>query len=345
MRAWDISAGAETDAPAAAARHTCTELGGRRIANRSARISLRTIPGMILDASPAPRPRAAFVTGDRTGVGATRHSLGSPAAIITAIGLTAATAFLARRLRYAVDTRPVGHVPGASAACEPDAARAQSRQDRALPWRLAHRWIAQRAIAPFRRRPGFAALRILVIDHGPGGLVAAVASHAPRDTAIVALDPNAGMATLARVQAGHLVDHGRDHRIGWVHAGGDAVPISAGSIDVVLTVGALHSWSDPEAVLREIRRVLAPGGRIVIADTRRDLPTWAWVAVKVAQRLLMPSALREVDEPSTSIRAGYRAQELEWFAARATFPAFRIHEGPAWLILEAGTAERDVVRI
>ena len=187
-------------------------------------------------------------------------------------------------------------------------------------------------------------MRILVIDHGPGGLVAAVASHAPRDTAIVALDPNAGMATLARVQAGHLVDHGRDHRIGWVHAGGDAVPISAGSIDVVLTVGALHSWSDPEAVLREIRRVLAPGGRIVIADTRRDLPTWAWVAVKVAQRLLMPSALREVDEPSTSIRAGYRAQELEWFAARATFPSFRIHEGPAWLILEAGTAERDVVR-
>ena len=286
----------------------------------------------------------AFVTGDRTGVGARGHPLGSPSTVIAAVALTAATAFLARRLRYAVDTRPVGRIPGASAACEPDASRAQSRQDRALPWRLAHHWVAQRALAPFRRRPGFSAPRVLVIDHGPGGIVAAVASHAPRDTTIVALDPNAGMATLARVQARHLVDHGRDRRIGWVHAGGDAVPISDESIDVILTVGALHSWSDPEAVLREMRRVLAPRGRIVIVDTRRDLPTWAWVAANVAQRLLMPSALREVDEPSTSIRAGYRAQELEWFAARAAFPAFRIYEGLAWLMLEAGTTERDVLR-
>ena len=269
---------------------------------------------------------------------------GSPATRLAVVGITAATAYLARRLRFAVDTRPVGHVPGAAAACEPDAARAQSRQDRALPWRLAHRWIARFALAPFRRRPGFSALRILVIDHGPGGLVAAVASHAPRDARIVALDPNAGMASLARVQAAHLANHGLDRRIGWVHAGGDSAPIVAESFDLILTVGALHSWIDPENVFREIRRVVAPHGRIVVVDTRRDLPTWAWVAMKVAQRVLLPSALREVDEPSTSIRAGYRAPELEWFAARAAFPPFQIHEGPAWLMIESGTTESDVMR-
>jgi ubiquinone/menaquinone biosynthesis C-methylase UbiE len=95
--------------------------------------------------------------------------------------------------------------------------------------------------------------------------------------------------------------------------------------------------------MREIQRVIAPNGRIVIVDTRRDLATWAWVVLKVAQRLLMPRSLRAVDEPSTSFRAGFRAPELEWFAARAKFPEFRIHEAPAWLILEAGRAEGDAV--
>lgn len=264
-------------------------------------------------------------------------------AFAATIGLTAATGYVARWLRFAVDTRPTGHIPGAAAACEPDAARQQSLQDRTLPWRLAHWWIARFALAPFRRRPGFRTLHVLVVDHGPGGLVAAIAAQAPRDAAITAIDPNAGMGTLARIQAQALVHDGLERRVHWLHAGGGAIPASAAAFDLVLTVGALHSWTNPEGVLREVRRVLAPEGRVVIMDTRRDVSARAWIAVKVAQSLAMPAALQEVDEPSTSIRSGYRAAELEWFAARASFPTFRIHEGPAWLVLEAGTTERDVL--
>jgi ubiquinone/menaquinone biosynthesis C-methylase UbiE len=265
-------------------------------------------------------------------------------ALATTAGMTAASGYLARRLRYAFDTQPTGHVPGAAASCEPDAAREQFRQDRSLPWRLAHEWIAHLILAPFRRRPGFRSLRILVVDHGPGGLVAAVASRAPRDAAIAAMDANAGMGTLARDQASRLVPHGLEQRVGWTRSVASGIPAPTGSFDIVVTAGALHSWPDPESVMRELRRVVAAQGRIVIIDTRRDLPTWAWVTIKVAQRLLMPSALREIDEPSASIRAGYRAQELEWFAARASFPPFGIREGPGWLILEAGVPEGDTFR-
>jgi ubiquinone/menaquinone biosynthesis C-methylase UbiE len=269
---------------------------------------------------------------------------GRAAKVIATAGLTAATAYLARRLRYAIDTRPLGHVPGAAAACEPAAARAQTRQDRSLPWRFAHRWLARFALAPFRRRPSFTTTRILVMDHGPGGVVASVAMQAPRDAGIVALDANAGMGSLARLQVSGLVRHGLDHHVGWVNGGGDAIPSVDASFDLVLTSGAMHSWVNPEAVLKEVRRVLKPDGRVVVIDTRRDLPTWAWVTALVIQRILMPVELRDVDEPSTSIRAGYRAQELEWFAARAGLPTFRIHEGLAWLILESGVTESDVLR-
>ena len=268
--------------------------------------------------------------------GLTPMTVESATKVIATTATTVATAFVARRLRVALDTRPIGHVPGASAACEPDAARAQYRQHRALPWRVAHHWLGRFALAPFRREPRVTPLRILVIDHGPGGAVAAIASQAPRDATIVALDPNAGMGVLARLQANRLVGHGLDHRIGWVNGEGVTIPSAAGVFDLVLTAGALHSWSDPEGILREIRRVLAPCGRVVITDTRRDLPAWAWVAIKVVQRLLMPTALKSIDEPSTSIRAGYRAPELEWFAARASLPRFHISERPAWLILESG---------
>ena len=266
-------------------------------------------------------------------------------ALATTAAMTAASGYLARRLRYAIDTRPTGHVPGAAASCEPDAAREQFRQDRSLPWRLAHEWMARLTLATFRRRPGFRSLRILIVDHGPGGLVAAVAAKAPRDATIIATDANAGMGTLARVQASRLVAHGLEQRIGWTHSLANNIPAPRGSFDLVVTAGALHSWAEPEPVMRELRRVVAADGRIVIIDTRRDVPTWAWVAVKVAQRLLMPSALREIDEPSSSIRSGYRAQELEWFAARASFPPFGIREGLGWLVLEAGEFERDTIRL
>ena len=43
-----------------------------------------------------------------------------------------------------------------------------------------------------------------------------------------------------------------------------------GSVDAVVTMWALHEMAEPRAVLREVRRVLRPGGEIFVMDFPKD---------------------------------------------------------------------------
>jgi ubiquinone/menaquinone biosynthesis C-methylase UbiE len=59
------------------------------------------------------------------------------------------------------------------------------------------------------------------------------------------------------------------------------LPLRDASIDTVVTASALHDWPDPAAVLAETRRVLRPGGRLLLLDWSRGR-----VTMKVLDRWL-----------------------------------------------------------
>ncbi|HEX8455436.1 MAG TPA: class I SAM-dependent methyltransferase [Longimicrobium sp.] len=83
----------------------------------------------------------------------------------------------------------------------------------------------------------------------------------------VGADPSPEML---RVAAGRIGDGAR---AALVCAPAEALPFEDGAFDTVASVSSLHYWTNAEAGLREMRRVLRPGGRVIVADWARDFAT------------------------------------------------------------------------
>lgn len=118
----------------------------------------------------------------------------------------------------------------------------------------------------------------VVLDVGCGtGWFAAGLQRAVPDVDVYGLDLSAGMLGRAR-------EAGADNLIQ-----GDAtsLPLSDQSIDVVVGRGVLHHLPEPEAALAEWRRVLRPGGALVLSS--EPTPTVeSHGAVLVKGLLLLP---------------------------------------------------------
>lgn len=54
----------------------------------------------------------------------------------------------------------------------------------------------------------------------------------------------------------------------------EALPLADGEVDVALLSQALHHAESPATALAEARRILAPGGRLLLLDLRRHSQTW-----------------------------------------------------------------------
>lgn len=61
----------------------------------------------------------------------------------------------------------------------------------------------------------------------------------------------------------------------WLHAAADAIPLEADSVDLVTANGIFNLSPDKDAVMREVARVLKPGGRTIFAEIvlKSELPT------------------------------------------------------------------------
>jgi ArsR family transcriptional regulator len=92
---------------------------------------------------------------------------------------------------------------------------------------------------------------------GTGGLAALVAPFVRR---VVAVDDSAAMLEAARQRL-----HGSDN-VDLREGALEALPVEDGALDVALLFLVLHHVSEPVGVLREVRRTVGAGGRLVIVD-------------------------------------------------------------------------------
>lgn len=147
------------------------------------------------------------------------------------------------------------------------------------------------------------------------GTGAAVREAAPAVARAVGLDLSEGMIGQARTLAGGIDNV--EFRVGDVSA---RLPFGDGAFTAILCTTAFHHFPAPLETIAEMARVLAPDGRVVIADMNRDQ-----LIVRVFDLLLKTFQRSHVGCPSVAglsrdLRAaGFASSSLDtlWLGAYA----------------------------
>jgi SAM-dependent methyltransferase len=130
-------------------------------------------------------------------------------------------------------------------------------------------------------------LRVADLGCGPGRLAMEIASWADW---VVGVDNDAAAIRQARVRSKRR----GVQNVRWREGDVERLPLADGSVDLALLSQVLHSLEDPAAALAEARRILAPGGRVLVLDLRRHEETWVRARLGHIHLGFTPSELRKL---------------------------------------------------
>src|SRR5262245_9966301 len=106
---------------------------------------------------------------------------------------------------------------------------------------------------------------VLDIGSGPGFLAAEMAEEVGAEGRVVGLDPSESMLAMG-ARRGAPVEY--------VEGDALALPFADGTFDAAVATQVYEYVRDMPAALAEARRVLKPGGRLLILDTDWDSVVW-----------------------------------------------------------------------
>ena len=112
---------------------------------------------------------------------------------------------------------------------------------------------------------------VLDIGCGTGRLLRAARTRWP-SAQLIGVDPAPKMVEVASRLAPDIT-----FRVG----SGEDLPLPDASVDLALSTTSFHHWNDQVAGVREVRRVLRPGGHFILADVAA--PSWMMRAFRHAR--------------------------------------------------------------
>ena len=160
--------------------------------------------------------------------------------------------------------------------------------------------------------------RVLDVACGTGQLLAILVERKDHPE-LVGIDKVPAMLDMARQRIGQ--------RATLLQCDASELPFDDASFQLVVSTSALHYFPDVDATLREIRRVVAPNGNLVITDWCRD---YFWM--KLLNRILPWSRHAHVHTFSVNelkhslTQAGFNTcsesrKSIDWFWGLMTFHA------------------------
>jgi ubiquinone/menaquinone biosynthesis C-methylase UbiE len=108
--------------------------------------------------------------------------------------------------------------------------------------------------------------RVLEIGFGPGVGIQLLASLVSSGR-VEGVDDSAEMVEQARARNLKMIETGR---VGLRRGSVESLPFESDSFDKALAINSMQVWPDAVAGLREIRRVMKPGGRVALGFTRHS---------------------------------------------------------------------------
>ena len=170
-------------------------------------------------------------------------------------------------------------------------------------------------VVPYRKRTaGNAWGDVLEIGGGTGANL----PYYPESANITFIEPDAYMVRKLRR---NIVRHKRSAAI--VQQGGESLPFADASFDTVVTTLVLCMVSDADAVVREARRVLRPGGAFLFYEhviSPRPRGRWWQHRLNPAWKCLTTGCNLNRDLTASIRNAGFTSVELEAFDLSVRLP-------------------------
>lgn len=136
--------------------------------------------------------------------------------------------------------------------------------------------------------------------------------YSPAVTKLYGVDPSAELLAMARPRAASS-----PFPVELLHQKADRLPLADESVDSAVVTWSLCSIDDPESTLREVRRVLKPGGALAFVEhglspdvgvrtwQNRLTPLWRHVAGGCHLNRKMDDVVRSAGFSMTALHEGY----------------------------------------
>lgn len=168
------------------------------------------------------------------------------------------------------------------------------------------------------RRKAIASLALVkprtILDVATGTADMAIGAMCLEPDRVTGVDASAGMLEIGRKK---ITERGLNDRIVLIQASCEDLPFDEASFDAAMVAFGVRNFRDPELGLREIYRVLNPGGKLAILEFSLPRQKWLKAGYRLYFHRLVPAIGRWFSKDLSAYR--YLPDSVEAFPRGAAF--------------------------